>query len=42
MRAWTHWAGNFSPNAIAIDIDKDRNLSLVHDLIRNRNSEKPA
>jgi ABC-type arginine/histidine transport system permease subunit len=42
MRAWTHWAGNISPNAIAIDIDKERNLSLVHDLIRNRNSEKPA
>ena len=42
MRAWTHWAGNITPNAIAIDIDKERNLSLVHDLIRNRNSEKPA
>jgi hypothetical protein len=42
MRAWTHWAANITPNAIAIDIDKERNLSLVHDLIPNRNSEKPA
>jgi len=42
MRAWTGWAANFTPNAIAIDIDKERNLSLVHDLIPNRNSEKPA
>jgi hypothetical protein len=42
MRAWIAWAGNVSPNAIAIDIDQERNLSLVHDLIPNRNSEKPA
>jgi hypothetical protein len=42
MRAWTHWAANISPNSIAIDLDKERNLSLVHDLIPNRNSEKPA
>jgi len=42
MRAWVQWAASFSPNAIAIDIDKERNLSLVHDLIRNRASEKPA
>jgi hypothetical protein len=42
LRAWTMWAGNFSPNAIAVDIDPERNLSLVHDLIPNRNSEKPA
>jgi hypothetical protein len=41
-RVWTMWAANFSPNAIAIDIDPERNLSLVHDLIPNRSSEKPA
>lgn len=41
-RAWVTWAGNISPNAIAIDIDRERGLSLVHDLVPNRNSEKPA
>jgi hypothetical protein len=41
-RAWITWAANISPNAIAIDIDKERDLSLVHDLIPNRSSEKPA
>ncbi|MDX6570436.1 MAG: hypothetical protein QOH15_3014 [Gaiellales bacterium] len=41
-RAWITWAANISPNAIAIDIDKERDLSLVHDVIPNRNSEKPA
>jgi hypothetical protein len=41
-RAWVTWAANISPNAIAIDFDKERGLSLVHDLVPNRNSEKPA
>jgi multisubunit Na+/H+ antiporter MnhE subunit len=36
------WAANFSPNAIAIDIDRDHEQSIVHDLIPNRASERPA
>jgi hypothetical protein len=41
-RAATLWSANFSPNAIAIDIDRDRSESIVHDLIVNRASERPA
>jgi hypothetical protein len=41
-RAWIMWAANITPNAIAIDLDKKRDLSLLHDLVPNRNSEKPA
>lgn len=41
-RVATLWAANFSPNAIAIDIDRDRHESIVHGLIPNRASERPA
>jgi len=41
-RAWADWIANFSPNAIPVDIDRERGLSLVHDLVPNRSSEKPA
>ena len=41
-RAVALWSANFSPNAIAIDIDRDRHESIVHDLIVNRASERPA
>jgi hypothetical protein len=41
-RAAALWAANFSPNAIAIDIDRERHESIVHDLIVNRASERPA
>ena len=41
-RAWAQWAANFSPNAIPVDIDRDAGTSLVHDLVPNRASEKPA
>jgi hypothetical protein len=41
-RAWAGWTANFSPNAVALDIDREQGLSLVHDLVPNRNSEKPA
>jgi multisubunit Na+/H+ antiporter MnhE subunit len=42
VRAVALWAANFSPNAIAIDIDRDHEQSVVHDLIVNRASERPA
>ena len=41
-RVVTLWAANFSPNAIVVDIDRDRHESIVHDLIPNRASERPA
>jgi hypothetical protein len=41
-RAWAGWTANFSPNAVALDIDREQGLSLVHDLVPNRASEKPA
>ena len=42
IRAFADWAANFSPNALPIDIDRKRGISLVHDLVPNRSSEKPA
>jgi hypothetical protein len=41
-RAAVLWSANFSPNAIAIDIDREHEQSIVHDLIVNRASERPA
>ena len=41
-RALALWSANFSPNAIAIDIDRDKHESIVHDLIVKRASERPA
>jgi multisubunit Na+/H+ antiporter MnhE subunit len=41
-RAAALWSANLSPNAIAIDIDRERHESVVHDLIVNRASERPA
>jgi multisubunit Na+/H+ antiporter MnhE subunit len=42
VRAWAAYAANFSPNAYVVDIDPERNHALVHDLVPNRSSEKPA
>jgi hypothetical protein len=42
VRAWAVWAAQFSPNAYVIEVDADRELVLVHDLVPNRASEKPA
>ncbi len=42
VRAWAAYAANFSPNAYVVDIDPERNLAIVHDLVPNRSSEKPA
>lgn len=41
-RAVALWSANFSPNAIAIDIDREHEQSIVHDVIVNRASERPA
>jgi hypothetical protein len=42
VRAWAVWAAQFSPNAYVVEIDAERDLALVHDLVPNRASEKPA
>ena len=42
VRAWATWAGQFSPNAYVIEIDTERELVLVHDLVPNRPSEEPV
>jgi hypothetical protein len=31
----------YSPNAYVVDVDLDRNVALMHDLVRNRASEEP-
>jgi hypothetical protein len=42
VRAWAAYAADFSPNAYVVEIDPQRNLVLVHDLVPNRSSEQPA
>lgn len=42
VRAWATWAAQFSPNAYVIEIDEERELTLVHDLVPNRASSEPA
>jgi len=40
-RATAEVAATYSPNAYVVDVDLDRNVALMHDLIRNSASEKP-
>jgi hypothetical protein len=42
MRAWVGLAATYSPNAYVVGFDTAGEVALVHDLIRNRNSEKPV
>jgi hypothetical protein len=42
VRAWVAWAAQFSPNAYVVEIDVERELVLVHDLVPNRPSEEPV
>jgi hypothetical protein len=42
LRAWTVIAATYSPNAYVVDIDRERNLVLLHDLVPYRRSEEPA
>jgi hypothetical protein len=41
-RAFATFAANFSPNAYVVDIDREQNVSLLHDLVPFRKSEEPA
>jgi hypothetical protein len=42
VRAFTMLVANFSPNAYVIDIDREQNLVLLHDLVPFRKSEEPV
>jgi hypothetical protein len=42
VRAWAAWAAQFSPNAYVVEIDPERELVLVHDLVPHRPSEEPV
>ena len=41
-RVWTTMLADYSPNAYVVDVDRERGLVLLHDLVRRRGSEKPA
>jgi hypothetical protein len=40
--AWTVLVAGYSPNAYVVDIDEERGVVLLHDLVPNRASERPA
>jgi hypothetical protein len=40
-RALAAIVATYSPNAYVVDFDLDRNVALMHDLVRNRASEEP-
>jgi multisubunit Na+/H+ antiporter MnhE subunit len=42
LRAWVGVAATYSPNAYVVGFDADSEVALIHDLVRNRNSEKPV
>lgn len=42
LRAWTEIAATYSPNAYVVEIEPDRGLVLLHDLVPRRASERPA
>jgi hypothetical protein len=42
IRAWTALAATYSPNAYVVEIDPERQLVLLHDLVPYRRSEEPA
>jgi hypothetical protein len=41
-RVWRNLLANYSPNAYVVDIDREREVVLLHDLIPLRKSEEPA
>lgn len=42
LRAWTEIAATYSPNAYVVDVERERGLVLLHDLVPRRASERPA
>ena len=41
-RAFVSLTATWSPNAYVVDVDRERNQRLVHDLVVDRASERPA
>jgi hypothetical protein len=41
-RAWTALVASLSPNAYVVDVDVSTRRVLLHDLTRNRKSERPV
>jgi hypothetical protein len=41
-RAWTVLFASYSPNAFVVDVDPGARRVVLHDLVLNRGSEKPA
>ncbi|HET7568713.1 MAG TPA: hypothetical protein VFJ91_12015 [Gaiellaceae bacterium] len=41
-RAWLEYAATISANAYVVEIERERGLVLLHDLVPRRASEKPA
>ena len=42
LRAWTEIAATYSPNAYVVEIEPERGLVLLHDLVPHPPSESPA
>jgi hypothetical protein len=42
LRAWTEIAATYSPNSYVVEIEPERGLVLLHDLVPRRSSETPA
>ncbi len=42
VRVWTSWAATLSPNAYVVELEQERQLVLLHDLVPYRRSEEPA
>jgi len=42
VRAWATLMATYSPNAYVIDIDANKDVVLLHDLVPFRRSEEPA
>jgi hypothetical protein len=42
VRVWRSLLANYSPNAYVVEMETERSLVLVHDLVPRRISEKPA
>jgi hypothetical protein len=40
--AWTVLVAGLSPNAYVVDVDEERDVVLLHDLVARRSSEQPA
>lgn len=42
VRTWANLTANYSPNAYVVEIEQERQLVLLHDLVPFRKSEEPA